>query len=271
MLFALDRSGEKGYSELLALASGRPLETVKNHQALPTETRAHLAQQTIPAPRQRTHDGYTVLRLVERDFPNAISRDDTPLSYSHAEAGEGPSFANVSELMAHISQRATPDEEATLRELITCPRKPGQTIIDDVPKLRQGLMAATASDWVARLHHGFSHLAPGQEEQWMHGLVKLLQEIDPHRSMIRIRKEPGSEGIISILQQMDFRVRDWLVRPTKGNDGRAPSFRPYRTWRDILAGQRPLQLRPSLKAGSFSYEGARWAVLGHLLYLRLRR
>lgn len=269
-LFALDRSGERGYSELLALASGRPLETIKNHQALPTETRAHLARQNIPAPRQRTHDGYTVLRLVEREFPNAVNRDDTPLSYSHSEAGEGPSFANISELMAHISQRATPDEEATLRELIACPRRPGQTIMEEAPKLRQGLMTATASDWAARLLRGFSSLLPGQEEKWKEGLLRLLQEIDPHRSMIRVRKDQGSEGVISILRQMDFRVREWQARPAKEKNGPEPAFRFYRTWKDMLSAERPLQLRPALNAGSFSYEGARWAVLGHMLYLKLR-
>lgn len=268
LLFALDRSGEKGYSELLALASGRPLETVKNHQTLSAETRAHLAQQTIPAPRQRTHDGHTVLRLVEREFPDAVCRDDTPISYSTTKAGEGPSLANVAELMVHVAQCPTPDEEAALNRLLIDRHQNRQVAL---PKLRQGLMTITSTDWINRLHCALNRLPPSELDAWKNGLFLLFQEIDAHRSIIRIRKKQGTEEIITILRKMDFKVSDWQVRPPQQRGGPAPDFRSFRTWRDILMAGRPLQLRRALSPASFSYEGARWAVLGHLLFLELRR
>lgn len=271
LLFALDRSGEKGYSELLALASGRPLETVKNHQTLSSETRAHLAKQTIASPRQRTHDGYTVMRLVERDFPDAVCRDDTPISYKTTKAGEGPSLANVAELMVHVGQRPTPDEKAELQRLFSSQNQKKQASFDTLPKLRKGLMTKTATDWIDRLHHAFDRLQPEQLDAWKNGLWLLFHEIDVHRSLIRIRKAQGTDLIINILKDMDFKVRDWNVRPPQERGGPESDFRTFRTWRDILMAGRPLQLRPALPSDCFSYEGARWAVLGHLLFLELRR
>ncbi|MCC2638629.1 MAG: hypothetical protein K0Q68_2348 [Moraxellaceae bacterium] len=269
LLFALDRSGEPGYSQLLALASGRPVETVKHHQTLAMEAREHLARQTLLTPNQRTHDGYTLLRLVEHDYPGAVSRDDTPIAHDKSDAGEGPSFVNIAELMAHVAQRATPDEQATVRELITQKKESGP-VAAEVPTLRRGLMTSTATDWAERLHRAFNRLPPGEDAAWKTGLTMLLQEIDAHRSLIRIRKGPGTEVIVDVLRQMDFKVRDWQVRPPQEKGGAVQDFRFYRTWRDALAAGRPLQLRPAPTAEGFSYEGARWAVLGHLLYLNLR-
>lgn len=271
LYFALDRAGQEGYSELLSLASGRPLETVKYHQELPARTKEHMSRQTLPSPLQRTCDGYSLLRQLEQHFPEGVERDDMPLSYDQSHAGEGPTFANITELMAHISLRPTPDEQIVLSQLVKSGKKGSVNISEAIPKLRNGQMTTTANDWTARLHRAFTQLQPGEEKTWIAGLAILLQDIDSHRSLIRIRKAEGTEVIVDILRQMDFKVRDWIVRPPQERGGPAPDFRDFRTWRDISLAGRPLQLRPALPADTFSYEGARWAVLGHLLFLEVRK
>ena len=270
LYFALDRAGEDGYSEVLSLASGRPLETVKYHQELSAQTREHMAQQTLPSPLQLTSDGYSLLRQVERHFPEGVHRNDMPLTYEQSHTDAGSTFSNIAELMSQIYQHPTPDEQIAVSSLMAQEKNDNILFNDFVPKLRNGVMTTTASDWAARLHRTFSKLNPIEEMKWKEDLRTFLQDIDTHRSLIRIRKEPGTDAIIDILKRMNFKVRDWQVRPPQERGAPPTQFHIYRTWRDILNAGRPLQLRPTLPANTFSYEGARWAVMGHLLYLTLR-
>lgn len=267
---ALDRSGESGYSKLLSLASGRPLETVKNHQALPQAVREHLVRQTIPSPNQVTSDGYTLLQQVERQFPTSVCRDDIPLALEVARRSDGPTLDSVAELMTQLSHRPTPDEMEVVRSLLSLDLPDVQSLNQVIPKLRQGLMSKTADDWTTRLHKSLRQLRPEEVVKWKAGLSLLLKNVDGHRSILRVRKETGSEAVIEILQEMGFKVSDWLIRPAQAAGGPVPQFRIFRTWRDALKARRPLHLRPALPADSFSYEGARWALLGHLLFLELR-
>lgn len=267
---ALDRSGETGYSKLLSLASGRPIKTVKNHQCLPAAVCEHLAHQTIPSPHQLTSDGYTLLRMVERQFPNAVRRDDSPLALQVAFRTEGPTFDTIAELMTQIAHSPTTEEMEVARTLLGIDIPNAQAMCEALPKLRKGLMTKIAEDWTRRLHIAYLQLHPEQKATWSTDLRFLFNNIDSHRSILRVRNEPGSIVVIEIIKKLGFKVSDWIIRPPQSRGGPIPDFRTFRTWRDISNAGRPLQLRPALPSDSFSYEGVRWAVLGHLLFLELR-
>lgn len=272
--FALDRSGETGYSELLALASGRPLSTVKKHQQLDDSAREHLSRRSLPTLDQRTSDGWSLLHQMEKEYPKSVRRDDTPLFHIKARQQQGPTFANLSELMTHLAHRPSPEEAAILQAaayLSDASEQSGQGT-PDLPCLRAGVMASTAEDWTQRLHKAFLELAPDETESWKSALEILAINIDGKRSLIRVRKdkERKTEAIIDALKRMGFKVRDWRFRPPQARSGSEPEFQSFRRWSDALSSGLPLHLRPAQAAKGFSYEGARWAVVGHLLYLRLR-
>ena len=268
--FALDRSGEPGYTELLARASGRPVSTVKNHQDLGPQVRQHLSQRALLTPYHRTSDGWSLLHQVEREFPSSVSRDDTPMTHTKAQKRDGPVFANVSELMVQLERHPTPEESATLSATTYLSGEGSQKAPRDLPILRAGLMTSIASDWTTRLHKALLQLTPDKLENWKSSLSLLAMNIDTHRSIIRMRKEPGTEAIIDVLRLMQFKIHEWNFRPPQEKGGPKLIFRPFRTWRNVLATGRPLHLRPTYSTDGFSYEGARWAVIAHLLYLEFR-
>lgn len=265
LYFALDRSGDPGYIEMLSLASGKSEDSIKAFQRIDEAAREPASVSRLRNTSRRVTDGYGVLRHLEAAYPESVARHDLPLQPRVVMSGPGPTYPNILELMDRLLNNASEQDLALAHATLQRHGITGSWA--DLIKFPRGRALEFAEQWAARLHRCWKAADVDASDELVQGMALLVRRLDPKHGGIHLvtREVDATVHLATLLRGCGFKVGDWSIRPYQTRRSAEPPRKRLLKWEQLGREPRPFHLCPEF-AERFSYEGVRWITQGFLLF-----